>query len=164
MAVECRLAGPGDVDGIQRVAEAAWYAAHAPIVGEGPVTTFLAEHYDPTRLRSQVDDGSCIVEVAVSGGEVVGFAWVVPADGAPGTYSLARLYVAPDRWAEGIGSRLLDRAERRALQRGGRRLTLGVIAANERAVGFYESAGYRRVDAFHDDRLDAEGYTYAKSL
>lgn len=38
------------------------------------------------------------------------------------------------------------------------------MAENERAVNFYESAGYGREDEFYDDQIDTHGYTYAKPI
>ena len=43
-------------------------------------------------------------------------------------------------------------------------MKLHVMAANDRAVRFYEAAGYDRADAFHDDEIDARAYEYAKNL
>ena len=89
---------------------------------------------------------------------------VTAVDDEPGVFALGSIYVDPARWGEGIGSRLLDRAERDVRERGGDRLRLGVMAANDRAVGFNESRGYERVDAGYDERLDVEQYTYAKEV
>lgn len=70
----------------------------------------------------------------------------------------------PDRWGEGIGRRLLERAEAAVDDRGGDRMELGVMADNDRASAFYATAGFDRVDEFYDQRLDTPGYTSAKGL
>jgi len=168
--MDVREATTGDVKAVQRVASAAWYAAHADIAGEAVVAEFLAEYYSTQRLREDVADQSRLFLVAEDGestgdgSAVVGFALALPADDDPGVFALGRIYVDPDRWGEGVGSRLLDRVESHVRARDGSRLRLGVMAENEHAVGFYESQGFERVEAGHDDRLDVRRYVYAKDL
>lgn len=147
---------------MRRVADRAWHAAHAPIVGEAVAEAFLEEYYDAETFREHVADEASILLVAVED-EVVGFALAGPTD-EDETFGLSRIYVDPGRWGEGIGRRLLDRVEAAVADRGGRRISLGVMAENDRAVEFYEAAGYERTGAFRDDRIDTEAYTYAKEL
>ncbi|MEF8853007.1 MAG: GNAT family N-acetyltransferase [Haloarculaceae archaeon] len=181
--MDVRPARDEDVPAVQRVASAAWHAAHADIAGADVVEEFLAEYYTLARLRSDVADESRLFLVADDAGDdvddtgraapgerasarrgVVGFALALPADEEPDVYALGRIYVHPDRWGEGIGSRLLDRVETGVRERGGSRLRLGVMAENRRAVGFYEARGFERVEEGYDDRLDVERYIYAKDL
>jgi ribosomal protein S18 acetylase RimI-like enzyme len=167
--MEVRPTRDGDVPAVQRVAGAAWHAAHADIAGADVVEEFLEEYYTLARLRSDVSDGSRLFLVADDPGDgertgVVGFALALPAEDDPGVYALGRIYVHPDRWAEGIGSRLLDRVETEVSERGASRLRLGVMAENRRAVEFYEARGFERVEEGYDDRLDVKRYVYAKDL
>ena len=179
--MDVRPARDGDVPAVQRVASAAWHAAHADIAGTDVVEEFLAEYYTLARLRSDVSDESRLFFVADDPGDdrddgtatgeygsdrtgVVGFALALPAEGDPGVYALGRIYVQPDRWAEGVGTRLLDRVETEVRDRGASRLRLGVMAENTRAVAFYESRGFDRVEEGHDDRLDVTRYVYARDL
>lgn len=165
MEVEIRTATHDDVDGIRTVAERAWHAAHAPIVGEETVESFLDDYYDRASFRSLVDDGSVLLRVAEGpDGSVVGFASARPDDGDAATFHLGRIYVRPDRWGEGVGRRLLVHVEEAVRRRGGSRILLGVMAENDRAVGFYEAAGYRREDEVYDDGIDAASYRYRKPL
>lgn len=183
MAVEIRPATPADVDGIRAEARAAWHAAHAPIVGVDAVEAFLADYYDAASVRSHVADDDAVLDVAVDAGErsdfdqgdgpgggggpderVVGHVLASPHGDDGASFALSQIYVVPDRWGEGIGRRLLERVERKVRRRGGERISLGVMAENDRAVCFYEAAGYRRTDTFYDDRIDTSGYKYAKSL
>lgn len=157
-----REAEPDDVPGIRRVARESWHAAHEPIVGADAVESFLADYYDAETLREQIEDPEVIFRVA-DDGDVVGIATAGPRD-EPGAFGLGRIYVAPDRWGEGIGTRLLDDVIETVRDRGGESLRLIVMAANDRAVGFYEARGFERVDDHYDDRLDVEGYVYRKAL
>jgi len=174
--MDVREATAGDVQAVQRVASAAWYAAHADIAGEAVVEEFLEEYYSTERLREDVASQSRLFLVAaddepaeegdgeVDGDAVLGFALALPADDDPGVFALGRIYVHPDSWGQGVGSRLLDRVESHVRAQSGSCLRLGVMAENERAVGFYESRGFERVEADHDDRLDVRRYVYAKDL
>lgn len=163
--VEVRPATLDDVGAVRRIARRAWWAAHEPLVGEDSVETFLEEYYDVAMVQGRVERDDVVLLVA-SAGEVgvVGFLSAAPAADDPGLFHLSQCYVDPDRWGEGIGSRLLATAETSMADRGADRVRLGVMAENDRAVGFYEAAAYERVGAFHDDRLEVDGYTYEKTL
>lgn len=80
--------------------------------------------------------------------------------------TLHRLYVHPDHWGDGLGSRLLAPATADLRERGFDRLRLEVFAENEVGVCFYESRGFARVD----EETEAFGgethavYVYEKPL
>jgi ribosomal protein S18 acetylase RimI-like enzyme len=192
VSLTVRPATRTDVPAIRAVAERAWRAAHEPIVGPDAVDAFLAEFYDQESFHERVarEDRHLRVAVAdtgasVSGAEngtaesgsgdrtpdadatdrgVVGYTLSLPDDDDPAVFHLAHVYVPPDRWGEGVGRRLLADVETLAHEQGADRLRLGVLADNDRAVAFYERAGFERVDTGHDDRLDAPNHTYEKPL
>jgi len=72
----------------------------------------------------------------------------------------------PGLWGRGIGSRLLDRVTDAVRAAGGDRLRLGVLAANEVGVSFYESRDFDRVDAGTVEMAGetVDEYTYEKQL
>lgn len=61
-------------------------------------------------------------------------------DGTRGVVS--NLFVRPDRRGEGIGSALLDAAERELAEAGADAVTLEALAGNDRARSFYTDHGY----------------------
>jgi ribosomal protein S18 acetylase RimI-like enzyme len=184
--VTVRPAEPAEVPAIRAVAERAWRAAHEPVVGAAAVDAFLAEFYDADSFRERVAREDRHLRVAVGptdtderagdpdgqtdGTEpddadgVLGYTLSLPDDDDPGLFHLAHVYVDPDRWGEGVGRRLLGDVESLARERGADRLRLGVLAGNDRAVSFYERAGFERVRDGHDDRLDAATHTYERRL
>jgi ribosomal protein S18 acetylase RimI-like enzyme len=165
MDVTVRAAERSDVEAIRTVARAAWFAAHEPIVGTEAVEQFLDEHYDPASFRERIEADRVVLDVATDADDrVMGYLVASPSTEDDGTFDLSQIYVDPDRWGEGVGRRLLDRVERTVDDRDGERIRLGVMAENDRAVGFYEAAGYERVDEFYDDRIDARSYVYEKGL
>lgn len=159
--VAVRGAETDDVPGMWRVAGAAWYAAHAELVGVDAVRQFLGEHYDAESLGEEVADPA-VVSVVGADDRVVGFAVAGPA--GEEEYGRGRLYVTPERWGEGVGSGLLARVEDGVRERDGDRIGLGVMAGNERAVAFYEARGFERVDETYDERLNVRSLLYEKDL
>ena len=179
MAIEIRQASPADIEAIQRVAGRAWHAAHEPIIGEEAVEEFLNDYYDADSFRSEIGDEATVFAVAADSGDAdtnidsahdsdtgapVGFVSARPTEDDAAVFDLGRIYVLPDRWGDGIGRRLLSHAEETIADRSGERVRLGVMADNERAVAFYESAGYERVGEFYDERIATQGYTYEKKM
>jgi ribosomal protein S18 acetylase RimI-like enzyme len=158
--VRLRLADPDDVEAIRAVSEAAWEAAHEPIVGSEAVTEYLNAHYSPEDLCEQIAREGLHCLVAVDD-RIVGYLLADATAHEGGTAGLVRLYVRPERWGEGIGSRLLEGVEARL---DADRLRLGVMAPNERAVGFYRDRGFERVDAVYDDELDVTALIMEKAL
>jgi len=153
--VRIRAADPDDAEAIRSVARDSWRAAYDDILAAETIERKLAEWYDVDGLADSIDraDGVCLV--ADDGGQtaastadaVVGFVQAGPApdDDANSTYVLARIYLRPDRWGEGIGTRLLDQVIGAIRKRGAETLRLGVLADNDAAVGFYEARGFERV-------------------
>jgi ribosomal protein S18 acetylase RimI-like enzyme len=158
--VELREARPADADTVRRVAEAAWYDAHADIAGEAAVADFLAEYYQPAELRERFRDGGSTTFVAVDD-DLVGYATAVPGEDA---YSLGAIYVHPDRQGEGVGSRLLDRVEAHARGEGYDTLRLVVMRDNDAARGFYEAHSFEHVRDDYDQRLDVNNCVYEKQV
>ncbi len=79
------------------------------------------------------------IAVAELAGQIVGFVTVLPGDDAARA-ELEDLFIAPEAWRKGIGSRLVAEAERRAIALGARSLS---VVAGARARPFYEAAGFQ---------------------
>ena len=102
------------------------------------------------RMRGRVGDPGAFLFVAEDAGEVVGMALGEQAlsdDGAgppvPGLCHVSMVFVAPERWGEGIGGRLVDALLEEARSRGYRRAQLWTQSDNARARRLYEGRGFR---------------------
>lgn len=161
-----------DRTGVQRVARAGWHAVYDDIIGADRVDATIDSWYDEDALSVDVERASRPFFVAIADDRVVGFVEGAPPDhsdqdsesGPPDTYELYRIYVHPEHWEEGIGTRLLDRLVSDLDERGVDQLRLSVLADNERAVDFYEERGFDRVATSRDEEFDAERYTYVRTL
>jgi ribosomal protein S18 acetylase RimI-like enzyme len=84
--------------------------------------------------------------VAEAAGRVVGFVNTGPSrdeDAAPGTSEIYAIYVDPECWEKGIGTRLLERAIHDLHRHGYTLATLWCLGANAQARSFYERAKWR---------------------
>jgi ribosomal protein S18 acetylase RimI-like enzyme len=164
MTVNIRPATAEDIDAIREISERAWHEAHTPIIGRETTEEFLEQHYDSETFHATIDDPERILDVAADEEGVVGFISGGPSEESPGTFNLVRVYVRPDRWGDGIGRQLLEHFERKVSEREQDRITLGVMADNDRAISFYESMGYDRTEEFYDGTIDTNSYVYEKEL
>jgi ribosomal protein S18 acetylase RimI-like enzyme len=145
--MEVRPATREDVPGVQRVARRAWRATYEPFLGGEEVAASLDEWYARDALEREIGRDDVGFFVADRDG-VFGYASCGPGgdDRADDEGVLGSLYVHPDRWGAGVGSRLLDRARAHLAARGLDQMRVEVFAANGVGVSFYESADLDRVD------------------
>lgn len=163
-----RYAVPDDATAIREIARKSWHAAYDPILGEETVTETIDQWYARDDLEAAIvearDREDAVFLIAEEADEPVGFAHAGPHRERPAVASLNRLYVRPDRWGEGIGTALLERAQD-YLREEYDRLWLAVLADNEVGVSFYDSAGFERIGTQDSDlNPEVEEYVYEKSL
>lgn len=154
--VTVRPARPDDATAIREVAREAWHAAYDDLLGPDAVDERVDAWYDPDRIRESISSPGSF-SVAVDDGTVVGFVHLAPPGPEapsvlrdPGAAVLFRLYVRPGRWDEGIGSALLDAAERRVDERFDR-VRCVVYADNDRARSFFASRGFEERERLQAD-------------
>lgn len=143
-----REAIPDDAGAIRRVADASWHAAHDHVIGTEAVERLLDRWYGLDDLRESTTRPEAPMFVAVADGEVIGFAQGGPTEEGPAEAVVGRIYVHPDRWGDGYGSRLLDRLFDALREAGHESVWLAVLADNEVGRSFYESRGF----AVHEER------------
>lgn len=111
-------------------------------VEEQVAARFSAEGLERSEkfIAAVLDDPSQIHRVAVQEGEVVGFAHGTTHE--DGVKELLAIYVDPEAYGTGIGSRLMDEINQWAE---GSSTRLTVASYNQRAIRFYEKQGFEIV-------------------
>jgi GNAT superfamily N-acetyltransferase len=97
--------------------------------------------------------------LAEDASEAVGFAlyfpYFSPYPGVPAMF-LELLYVVPERRGRGVGTALLRRVAKTAVEQGAGRLEWGVLKMNRPCIEFYRRLGATLVDDFMACRLEGE--------
>jgi RimJ/RimL family protein N-acetyltransferase len=96
-------------------------------------------------ISEMVRAGEHLVLVAEAGGDVVANVLVTVDRGVATEHIGVLSITVADAWREvGIGSELVAAAQRWAIDRGLRKISLGVFPDNGRAIAVYEKAGFVR--------------------
>ena len=101
--------------------------------------------------------------LAESGNEIAGF---ILSELAPDEGHIITLDVLDQYRRNGVGSMLLEDAEREAASRGGKRMVLETATTNKAAIAFWKKHGYRQfvtIDNYYGPGLDAFGMEKALS-
>ncbi len=155
--------------GVQRALANSWRVGYDGLIDEATLrerTADLDEFYPPDRYEAKLADDRLAYFVAVSAGDVAGVCTVNWApdnthDFVPdGDAQLRSLYLDPAYWREGIGTALYEAcADRlRDLVDSPDRLYVEVLAANDRARGFYEAVGF---ESYAEGTVTLFGETHA---
>ena len=167
--MDVRGAEPDDGESIRRIAEHAWDVAYDGILEGHVVDETVEDWYSPEFLDGELSRSGVVFLVAVEdgedgqNGEVIGFAHGAVDDGEG---DVIRLYVDPDRWGDGVGTRLFERIREELERQGAERLRAMVLADNEIGNGFYRSLGFER-EATARTTIDGEEYdenTYTMAI
>lgn len=164
--VRIRRADPDDASAVREVARESWRAAYEGILDAETIDRKIDEWYDVDSLADSVEreEGAFLMATDAESDDVVGFAQAgpVPEEDYHGAYVLARIYVHPDCWGEGIGTRLLDQIVGAIRNEGAETLRLAVLADNDVGVAFYEARGFERVREKTSDVGDE--YVYVRDV
>ena len=146
--MEIRAGSAGDHDAVVAV----WRDATIAFSGAEDVVPEREE-----RARAHLEAPDAFLLVAEDDGGIVGMA--AARDGRsdegrgpaiPGLCHVAMVYVAPARWGEGIGQRLVDAVLAEARGRGYVAAQLFTPALNDHAQRLYEGKGFRRSGRFRE--------------
>lgn len=146
--VELRDAAPADAHAIAHVLVRSWRAAYRGLLPDDVLAGLSVPDRDrfwSEALTARPPYTRAVV--ATTAGAVVGFAAtgppLVPADRADPTLGdLYALYLDPDVWRQGIGTRLHAAALDRLRSCGFTHAGLWVLDTNERALRFYRRHGW----------------------
>lgn len=155
---EIRDATPADAHAIATVLVRSWRAAYRGLLPDDVLAGLsVAEREQVWSDLLTTRPPHTAAAVATIDGTVVGFAStgppLVPADRADPTLGdLYALYLDPDVWRRGIGTRLHDAALERLRANGFAHAGLWVLDTNDRALRFYRRLGWTDTGRVQLDR------------
>lgn len=161
--MEFREATETDLESIRRVAAASLDASYAESLGEDVVYRLTEGWYTEEQLRERLEDDSVLYVVAESDGELRGFCEIELTEPEKSVGEIQWLHVHPEERGQGVGRKLLERAEERILDSGAKRIEGVVLDANEAGNAFYREHGYTRVGE-HGVTIDGEEFTENRYL
>jgi len=163
--VTIREATVEDVSGVQQVARAGWTAAYDDILRTETIERAMEEWYATESVSGQIEREDVGYFVAEDGSDVVGYVTGGPGE-SEDTAVLGAIYVDPDRWGEGIGSRLLERFEGFSREEGYEAVFFEVLVGNEVGASFYRKHGYSADERRESDLFDepVEAYLFSGEL
>lgn len=142
--ITIRPASGEDADAIARVHIASWQRAYEHTFP----AAFLADLSLEQRRRvwaESIATGHSQLLVAVVDSQIAGFAAVGPCrdeSASISAFEIWAIYVLPSHWSTGLGRELWLASLDWALARGATEVSLWVAAKNQRAIAFYELAGF----------------------
>ncbi len=97
--------------------------------------------------RDAIEYGEPLVQLALDAGRAIGFVGFDRSrdpKSKPTTGEIWALYVEPSHWGRGAGLALWDAAREGLIEEGCTEVTLWVPLCNDRALRFFELAGFKR--------------------
>lgn len=141
-----RPAAQSDARSIAEIHVATWQAAYQDVMPEEHLRGLTPEKRLP-QWREAIEYAEPQVLVATDGAAVIGFVGFDRSrdpKSRPTTGELWALYVSPAHWGQGAGLALWDGAREGLVEEGCTEVTAWVLLRNERALRFYELAGFKR--------------------
>jgi ribosomal protein S18 acetylase RimI-like enzyme len=145
LLIQVRPATVRDAKAIAEIHVECARAAFAGLVSDDYLNAMSVD-----KLQAQWLDSIKFIEpqvlVALDGNAIVGFAGFDRSRDPktkPTTGEIWAMYVAPDYWGDGAGLALWDGCEEGLIEEGCTEVTLWVMLRNERALRFFELAGFK---------------------
>jgi ribosomal protein S18 acetylase RimI-like enzyme len=138
---------PATLDDCHAIAELhveSWQHAYKQILPAAYLASLSVAERE-AMWRRAVEQWPSQLLVARTAGQIVGFVSFGPCrdvGASPECAEIWAIYVRPAFWSGGIGCQLWIAARQRILEAGYKSISLWVLAGNERAIRFYERAGF----------------------
>jgi GNAT superfamily N-acetyltransferase len=150
MDVTVRLATAADADGLAEVGGRSFRAAYADSSSAEDLASHIDTHFRGAAIRAELERDDTAYLIALCDGQPAGFAklmWRAAPERIPfpNVVGLAQLYIAPDFQRNGVGSRLINKVEQVASDRGCAGIWLSVWQNAHWAIRFYERHRFRTV-------------------
>jgi ribosomal protein S18 acetylase RimI-like enzyme len=143
---EVRPATARDAKEVAQIHVAAWQSAYQGIMPAEDLAALSVAKREAI-WKEAIEYAEPQLLVATEAGNIVGFVGFDRSrdKGTPATTGeIWALYAAPDHWGKDLGLALWDAALEACIEEGFTSLTLWVLLRNERALRFFEAAGFKR--------------------
>lgn len=141
-----RPATQRDVRAVAEIHVSAWQAAYQDLMPAEHLAS-LSVDKRMALWRDAVEYGEPQLWVVTDGEQIAGFVGFDRSrdpKSKPTTGEVWAMYAAPAHWGQGAGLALWDAAREGLIEEGCTEVTLWVLLRNERALRFYELAGFKR--------------------
>ena len=139
--MELREATSEDGESIGTVARASWHEAHDHIIGKSAVEELLDKWYNSEAIQQRIEREDAPMFV-VTKSEVVGFIQGSHSEDGPADAAIGSIYVHPEHWGEGLGTKLLQRLFNVFRADNQESVWLSVMANNDVGRSFYDKHGF----------------------
>ena len=146
-AIEIRHAARDDLLNIAAFFDDCWRSAYRRIISDEYLNALSASKRHKGYL-ARYDEGASEFLMMYDGDDLIGASVFGKSftEGYPDDGELSAIYLRHDCIGKGLGHTLFEKAEQRLAERGYSYFVLDVLAANTRAVSFYEKHGFIKVD------------------
>ena len=146
-SIQVRPATLRDAKAIAQVHTTAALEAYRGLVPDDQLKSMSSVEKRQAYWREAIEYCEPQVQVAVDGDKIVGFVGFDRSrdpKSKPTTGEIWAIYVGPGDWDQGAGLALWDSAREGLADEGCTEVTLWVMLKNERALRFFELAGFKR--------------------
>jgi GNAT superfamily N-acetyltransferase len=148
-AVEIRALHENEIPKLCALAREIWRAHYPGIISQAQIESMLAERYDETVIRAELQRRDLWWDVLLLDCAMTGYTSYFLTD-TPGTIKIDKLYLHPRVQRQGYGGRLIDHVAKQANERmaaqGCKQLTLAVNRRNKTAIAAYLKQGFHIAD------------------
>ncbi|MCL2512263.1 MAG: GNAT family N-acetyltransferase [Oscillospiraceae bacterium] len=142
-SVTIRLAAPADAPDMAEAHMRSWEVAYKDIIPESYISEKVATR--PALYKQIITDENKTNYVIQKGGKTAGVMSIAPDqddDAGENFYRLQSLYLHPDYYRQGIGTRAVNFAFDKARSLGKTAMTVWVLEENINSIKFYEKCGF----------------------
>ncbi len=152
--LQIRLASPNDAAAIASIHVKGWQEAYRGLIPQNYLDSLnISERQQLWQKRldaSQSDQKTFVIEIK---NEVLGFSSFGPSRDSSDPGEIYAIYIAPSWWRHRLGQELLTASVAALKEDSYQEAILWVLSKNERAIRFYQQAGWHPDAASRDEKI-----------
>lgn len=160
--INIRKAGPADIGIITEIGRKSFVESHGSSASAGDIENYVHAHFNEYSFEKELTDQGNLYHIIFLNEQPAGYSKLVlnsPHINVPETdvAKLERLYLLKDFYGKKLGQELFNFNVELSLKAGQKGIWLYVWKGNERAVKFYQKAGFEIVGS-HDFKITETHY------